>query len=257
MKRNMLFLFMVCIILSSCAADLYTDIATNTVIPQVTAPAVQSFEEEHGIVVNWNIDAGAEKYIVYRDTSPTGSFSQKVYEGTATSYTDTAIQDEYYYYYKLAKVRGKQEFAKSDYVMGLSSGIKKDKYEANELSGCSATLEDITLANIFYYKDELDNEVEDRDWYCISVPARRSMKIVIDNLKNGLNGSDIAEDEIRFNVEEGALQAVYNNVYFWLDNYSYEPQTMRFQISVNKKLIGNKIVNYRVHIAEVVSNQTL
>jgi hypothetical protein len=81
------------------------------------------------------------------------------------------------------------------------------------------------------------------------------MLIVFDEVKNGITGEALAEDELKFNIKEGELHNVYNGVSYWLDNYSYEEKIIYFQVSVNKKTFGNKIATYRIRIDQIKNNQ--
>jgi len=69
------------------------------------------------VKINWNFVGLASSYRLYRDTSATGSFSSKIYEGTALSYTDTNLQCSTTYYYKVSAVNiCSQQSPKSAYV---------------------------------------------------------------------------------------------------------------------------------------------
>jgi fibronectin type 3 domain-containing protein len=167
MKKILLILL--CAGIVSCTVGLYDDLNTNNITPVVSEPTVNSFELEHAVQVEWDVDAGADRYLLYRDTDPAGSFSTIVYQGTETGFIDADIADETFYYYKLAKVRGKKEFPKSECVMGLSSSIQRDRHESNNTSDTTGELGDVTQSNIFYYADLQDNEVVDRDWFYVSL----------------------------------------------------------------------------------------
>jgi fibronectin type 3 domain-containing protein len=253
--KNILVPIMLSLLVLSCSVGLYDRLNTNAISPVVTEPTVKSFELEHAVQIEWDNDAGADRYLLYRDTDPAGSFTSVVYQGTETGFIDTDISDETFYYYKLAKVRGKKEFPKSEAVLGLSGSIQRDRHESNNTSDSTGVLGDITQANIFHYSDLYDNEVIDRDWFYVSLEPRRSMLIVFDEVKNGITGEALAEDELKFNIKEGELHNVYNGVSYWLDNYSYEEKIIYFQVSVNKKTFGNKIATYRIRIDQIKNNQ--
>jgi hypothetical protein len=58
------------------------------------------------LTVSWNSVEGATSYQLFRDSSPTGSFSYQVYDGSTTHYTDEGLVSGTTYYYKVRAMTG-------------------------------------------------------------------------------------------------------------------------------------------------------
>ena len=73
------------------------------------------------LTISWNISTNATGYELYRDTSSSGDFSYKVYDGSGTSYTDTAVTEDTTYYYKVLAKNADGESPLSSSVAGTAS----------------------------------------------------------------------------------------------------------------------------------------
>ena len=70
--------------------------------PEITSVAMT---DDEGVSLTWQKTYGAEKYQLYRSTSPNGSFSL-IYEGTLNTFNDLEVSIGNLYYYKVASVYG-------------------------------------------------------------------------------------------------------------------------------------------------------
>ncbi len=217
MNKKFKWLVIACfILLLSCTDSLFEELSINDKIPFIIKPEVNSFEIENSIVIEWEKDTGADEFILYRDTSPTGNFSEIVYRGKSLSYADYDISFEHLYYYKLAKRREKKIFNKSEPEMGIASDTIKDNYENNDTKETSALFPDFITANIYYYENLYGNTMEDKDWYRVMIPPRKFMVINILNEYNLNSQTDssgtisdlslivvdgIKDDNVEFNAE--------------------------------------------------------
>jgi asparagine N-glycosylation enzyme membrane subunit Stt3 len=226
----------------SCSNDFLSLGQKEDVMPFVTSPTVRSFETEYDIKIEWQLDKGADEYILYRDVSADGSYSEIVYNGSGLSYYDTSIQSEKFYYYKLAKKQGYKEFDKSKYVPGILSLARKDGYENNNTKETSVKLDDMTFANIYYYKDTHGNEFEDKDWYYVDIKPWHEQTIQI---KQYTYGNVLLDNDICFNLDIGNPDTVVVDQQIKITNNSQtESKRYYFQISVNKLQMLNRIKNY-------------
>jgi fibronectin type 3 domain-containing protein len=80
--------------LSGYAVGTTTPTLTPPGAPLVDGPTVSSLE------VQWG-PTGAPSYVAYRDTSRFGNFTLQVYSGAASSFTDSGLQSNKTYYYKI------------------------------------------------------------------------------------------------------------------------------------------------------------
>jgi hypothetical protein len=237
----------------SCSHDFFDVLSIKNAPPGISAPLVKSHETEHAIVIEWGRDEAADKYVLYRDTSPTGNFSYVVYQGTGLGVTDYNVVDRRFYYYRLAKIRETKELGKSAYVAGITDGTKKDKYENNDVLTKAYPLADTTIANIFYHEDGYGNRIEDRDWYKLLVPVNTKVHLVIDELSDG-TALPIKTGEIVFNMEGDTGTDIFNGIDIWIGNYEYEERALYFQISVDSLEFGiNKVMSYRIRKTETAT----
>jgi hypothetical protein len=238
----------------SCADCLYDYLATNDDDPVVVKPQVRSFDVANSIVISWDKDIGADEYILYRDTKPTGLFSTEVYRGTDLKYIDSNVVSETFYYYKLAKKRGQKEFDKSDYVMGVGFNITKDAYEENNTKTTAVSLDSITKCNIYYFKDTYGNFLQDFDWFYVDLKARTYMTIqftTFDNLKEG---------DIECNQESYQTKSLSTGKEVEIRNDEYYDQRLYFQVAVvptvfiqNSTFSGGKMGDYTINIVQINS----
>jgi hypothetical protein len=233
----------------SCSNDFLSLGQKEDVMPQVTAPVVKSFENENDISIEWDYDKGADEYILYRDEAADGAFSEILYSGKGLSFKDNILETEKFYYYKLAKKQGYKEFDKSKYVPGILSIARKDAYEDNNTKETAKSLDDYTLANIYYYKDNFGNEFEDKDWYYVDIEAWHKLTIQIQQYKFSPAATILNDNDVCFNLEGGSPANLVVDQEIEITNSS-KTQTQRyyFQISVNKAPMTNKIKNYILKI---------
>lgn len=236
----------------SCAADFYSALNRADYVPVTTKPVVKSFATENAMVICWEDDPGAHEYCLYKDVTP-GSFSKLIYRGSDLSFTDTNVDDNTFYYYKLAKIKGETEFDKSSYTCGVTGSIKTDKYEDNDNKDCALPIElEDTYANIFYYTDLYGNTIVDRDWYYVEVDAGRTVNIQVFILDT--NNSYI-DDSLFFCIEGGVgeVEPIISGSEFPITNPTTTKKTYRFQIFVNDdKMQPNKTTNYYIHFVSII-----
>ena len=237
----------------SCAADFYSALNRADYVPVTTKPVVKSFATENAMVTCWEDDPGAHEYCLYKSVTPGGSFSKLIYRGSDLSFTDTNVDDNTFYYYKLAKVKGTTEFEKSSYTYGVTGCIKTDKYEDNDTKECAKPIELVdTVANIFYYVDVYENIVEDRDWYYVELEAGRTTNIQVFILDSATSYID---KSLCFCIEGGVGEVGYiiNGSEFPIINATTTTKIYRFQIFVNKdEMPANRTTNYRIHFVSEI-----
>ncbi|MCQ2546131.1 MAG: CHAP domain-containing protein [Clostridia bacterium] len=92
--------------------------------PRLTTPEVSVIGKTDRIIISWPAVKGASKYEVYRATSKDGSYT-RVKTTTSKSFTNTAITQKKYYYYKVRACRtlnGNNLYSKSSEVRAGVTG---------------------------------------------------------------------------------------------------------------------------------------
>jgi fibronectin type 3 domain-containing protein len=76
--------------------------ATTTPAPPTNIAATA--QSSTSIKIQWTASTGATSYKIYRDTSPSGTFTTLAGMSTTTSFTNTALTPNTTYYYKVSSV---------------------------------------------------------------------------------------------------------------------------------------------------------
>jgi hypothetical protein len=242
-----LLLTAVACVLFGCSDGVFNLMNRTSNPPFEDKPVVVSFETPLTLYISWAYDEGADSYTLYRDTTPTGGFTNMVYTGTGLLYTDTAVQNETWYYYKLAKKRGKDTFTTTLYSFGVGNNVPCDQYEDNNDKSRATLYENNTIdANIYYYQDAAGNVIMDTDWYEVLVPAKKSLIIRFINYLNIPN-----DNGIRFGMETIEPQPVELDDTRTITNDTLYDAVYYFRIIPDPGLfssigIGGSIGNYTI-----------
>lgn len=78
---------------------------------------------DRSIALSWDPVAGAERYEIFRDTEPAGSYSTKVYDNKNTVAVDTSLTPETTYYYRIRAVNTYGEGAYSAVASGSTVAV--------------------------------------------------------------------------------------------------------------------------------------
>jgi len=203
------------------------------------APVVESYTATSGINISWNNLEIAEKYVLYRSISITGTYT-KVTELTTQSYTDTGIVANTMYYYMVSSKFYVYETTKSSYGYGASSSITKDTYEPNETNTDAKELVVTGTIGSIYYVKEGTNEIEDVDWYYVILPKNSLLQITIQNENNLLN------NDIQLTVNSNVIPVTFGTVYSINNNTGLDNAKIYFKISVDKLKMLNKSGMYKI-----------
>ena len=256
MKIQFIVIFLFSLLLLSCSEGLLSDILRVNTDPVVEGPSVVSFEKEETIEITWNSDPGADEYILYRAEDALVPVYEILYQGTSLSLTDTDITGEHRYLYTLGKVRGTVLFGPFGPILGVGSNVIQDNLEGNNIKEKATTLVWDLDANLYYYRSNDGEEIEDFDWYSITVPPRRKAMIVV--TQDGLGSG--ADSWMNYYLEGHVTETIINSNAIPVENYSYEKKTFNFLISPNSSefigdptLGGGGLINYRVSLNSIQS----
>lgn len=252
-KKEFLIIILILTMFFSCTDDLFKELGTLNSIPdKETKPVIKHFVLEDAIVIEWEKDEAADEYILYKDEDPFGTFSNKIYQGNDLQYFDRDVVTEIFYYYKLAKRKDNKIFNKSGYSAGVASSTRRDGYEINESRGKSTWLDNKTYANIYFYRDQYGNIIEDVDWFKITVNPKQYVKLVINNMVN-YNGYELLKV-----VDLESESDVDDSTSFNLTNGSYVPQTHYLKIFPDRSdyleipsASGGKFISYVINFVEI------
>jgi len=95
----------------------------------VTATALSS----SSVIVSWSSATGATGYKIYRSSSASGTYSI-VGDVPATSYTDTRLNANTTYYYKVSAYNSAGESAQSSYALATTPTIQPRKFTAQNIA---------------------------------------------------------------------------------------------------------------------------
>lgn len=210
----------------------------------VQKPVVKSFTAADAIQIEWAVNPEAESYLLYKYDSP-GCITELLEHETADiSYTDSSVVNGQFYYYKLAYRISGAVTNKSEYSFGIASSLIKDSYEDNESEDNAVVLylNNQSNANIYYYKDSIDNILADYDWYYIQVPAYTRYTAVFSSF------SSIDNEDLYFNILSQSKVLINENDGFYLDNFTDTPVDIKFQVSVNSANFINEFGSYSITI---------
>ena len=256
MKIKTLVILVLPLLVLSCSEGLLGDMLRVNTDPFVEGPSVVSFEKERTISVSWKADPGADEYILYKAEDTIIPFYKIIFQGTDLSLIDTDITGEHRYLYTLSKIRGTRLFGPSSPVLGVASSVIQDGLEDNNTKEKAARLVWDLDANLYYYRSNNGDEIEDHDWYSITVPPRRKAMIVV--TQNGLGSG--ADSWMKYYLEGHVPETIVNSNAIPIENYSYELDTFHFLISPNSSefigdpsLGGGGLINYRVSLNSIQS----
>jgi len=246
-KKNLkkLLLVSVCfIIYVACSQSPFFDIANRSENPLNNETSkkcvVSSFELENAIVIRWDRNDKAKKYILYRDEIANDNFSKIVYEGEELSFIDKNVDIGKLYYYKLAVKFDDWVSGKSDYSYGVA-GLVKDSFEDNDSKEVSKTiLSDLTVdikANAFCFKDNFNNILKDDDWYKINISKREKQEFIIDC------STDL---ELLFQQEGRSVYSVTSGSSLWLYNDGTANEDIRFRVYPDENKVSKKQIVYKL-----------
>jgi hypothetical protein len=240
------------VLLLSCTNDLFDELDRNLILPAVSMPAVSSFVVENQVLVDWEADAGADSYRLYRDYTAGGAFTTIIYEGSGLAFTDDDVADGIRYYYKLSKLKGLKEFDKSAAVMGVGSAVIRDRFEGNDTKTEAAEFVNTIDANIYFYRDSSGNALEDRDWYRVDIGPRQYMTIRITLVSN------LSDGDITFGLEEAGPVGIISNNTYEIHNTDYTAGRFYFAIAVDKDAYlggsgatGGRLGFYRIQFVQI------
>lgn len=256
MKIQSLVIVVLSLVLLSCSEGLLSDMLRVNTDPVVELPSVVSFEKEETIEISWNADPGADEYILFRAEDVLLPVYEIIYQGTSLSLTDTDITGEHRYLYTLGKVRGTLLFGPSDPILGVGSNVIQDNLEGNNVKEMAAKLVWDLDANLYYYRSNNGEEIEDYDWYFVTVPPRRKAMIIV--TQSGIGSG--ADSWMEYYLEGHVTETIVNSNAIPIENYSYEEKTFYFLISPNSSefigdptLGGGGLINYRVSLNSIQS----
>jgi len=252
-KRWILFLSVVGLF-SGCSSGLLECLARTADDPVVASPTAMSLFMEDRVDVEWEADPGAERYSLERATDAANPVFGVVYRGGNTWYVDERLEDQTLYLYRLTKERGARSFGPSDPVLGVGSSTSRDEHEPNDSEESATTLPYDRISNLYFYRSQDGQVVQDADWYSVAIPARKKALVVIIY--------SAASDQTYFYLYEKGMspKPVVNGGAIEISNTTYEEKTFLFKVYPlgdsfisDPSLGGGTLMNYTVSLYQITA----
>ena len=245
------------VLLCSCSDNSFEKMLFRTTEdPFYDTPCADSLRLEHTVFLSWREDEGCDTFRLMRSyDSPTLSFTC-IYEGSETSYTDTALNDGFKYIYRLDKTRGTKYFEGKTFAYGYSSDCRKDKWEPNDTEENATLLDYDLICNLPCVRYLTDGKEEmDCDWFCVEVPPCRTVEILVSQ-HNLSNATDGAETDLRVQVPEKESESVKQKFAIPISNPSYVTKKFRFKIYPEKTGLfddtNTVVIGYTVSLNKII-----
>jgi hypothetical protein len=244
---------------ASCGTGLLGTLERSIDDPTIAEPTVVSFAKENQIDVSWAADTRADEYILEAasgsDSSPSYSV---VYQGTATQYEETNCVDQSLHLYRLTKTRGSKQFGPSQAALGVGSAVTTDAQEPNDDEASATDLGYEKDANLYYYRSYGGLELEDADWYSITIPPRMVARVVVVQTNPTITGNS---DTWMYYYQKGILASpIFNDLPIEINNFAYSTQTITFKIYPRTEYFmgaggaaGGSMINYSVKLYSMSS----
>jgi hypothetical protein len=257
MNKVRLLMFAFAAALVSCGEGHFAALGRTIEDPVVSLPTASSFIHENEITIRWDVDPGADEYVLEVSSGRISSPYAIVYRGSGTSYVLTGCDDQGLYLFRLSKLRGDTLFGPSDPVLGVGSSVRRDECEPNDGEAEATDLGYAKDANLFYYRAYTGAVLGDEDWYSLDVPPRMIAYVVVIQTNPAVSGTD---DTRMMLYQPGLLETrIQNNVAIPLYNYSYSPQKIAFRIGPHAESFiggfgsegGGSTINYRIDLYRI------
>ncbi len=245
--------------LSCCGAGLLDEMDRVLADPTISVPKAVSFVKENQVGLSWDIDRAADLYVLERANDAPNPAYKEVYRGTATSFTDTGVAAESRYLYRLSKVRGEKAFGPSGAAMGVGNAICGDAHEPNDTEDRPTPIDySDCFSNLFYYRSYSGLEVQDVDWYSVTVPPTRKANVVVTQITPGITGQT-ATYMYRY-LKGSPPEQITNSLMFQIPNPNQQPETFIFKIFPeppaffnDPTLAGGTVIYYKIWLESITS----
>ena len=179
-----------------------------------------------------------------------------MYQSTDTSYTHLDCGDDIRYLYTLGKIQGQQLFGPSEPVLGVGSSVCRGEHEENDGKKLAVQLLSGLTANIYYYQDSNGNNIEDIDWYSITIPPHMRANILI--VQTSFLGDSSENSPMFFYLEGSDPYPIVSDATNPVENLTNEEKTYLFRVSPdpsefvsNPDLSGGALIDYKVTLHSI------
>lgn len=229
--RKLLILFFFILSFVSCTYNTFEQVLFRTLQdPFCDSPITNSDTLENTIFLNWQEDEACDKYYLMKSYDQPGLNFTCVYEGSNTNYTDTNVESNSRYVYRLDKKRGNKLFKGKNYSYAYGANCRKDAYENNNTESNATFLEYDLTCNLSCVKYETEGVLHlDEDWFFVTVPPMRSAEIIIS--QKGLENTGVnAETQLNIQVIGEIEKPVAQKSGIILSNSSTNPTNIFFRV---------------------------
>lgn len=259
MKKIMCLLLTICsLILSSCMNNSYEEILFRTLDdPFYDVPETDFLTLENTVYLSWKSDDACDAYYLMRSLDNSTPDFECIYSGKNLTFTDTNVDNEDRYLYRLDKKRGEKIFTGLIYSYAYASGTRKDTSESNNNEETATHLEYDLSCNLhciqFVYGSLL---YKDCDWFYVEVPPNRTAEIIIKQENYLSNTTDGALTKLKYLVSGSSEDSVLQNYGIPLSNTSYETKKIYFRITADTTGLLTQagsacIINYQISLNKI------
>lgn len=224
-------------VLSSCSqGNIYGILGRPAADPLPETPVVALFKEEARIGVSWSADPAADLFILTVAKGNPAATRTELYRGTAVSYQydSSGDVDDTALYFRLAKVRGSNEFASSSPAFAIARRSVDDAFEPNTTSATASPHLSTTNANTYcYYSPGTGELLMDPDWYSVALGPKQTLV-----LHFAAEGGDSAADLLVSIDGEVPKPIVFGDTYN-IVNMTDQAAVKRFEVLPNQAFFCN------------------
>lgn len=249
---NILILFSLC----SCSPGMYEMLHRSTDDPLIISPNVESYAKSNTIFISWDFDEGADEYILERaNDHPVNPLFNVIYRGKETTYTDSDLENDSRFIYRLSKKRGTEVFGPSAGVLGVSSLVIRDLYRNNTMEKALKIDSIDYIASLFYHRSYNGLEILEEDWFYVDIPPLRQAWLMVNDFQAGSANAQTYFEYYVYGREKAPILHLKD---FGIDNNELETKRYYVKIYPAKHKFagmgespGGGIVHYKISLVSI------
>jgi len=142
---------------------------------------VESFRRPLTISARWKGNVNAQEYVLMRardEVDGIGEYEQ-IYRGHGTTYTDTRVQNDIRYVYRVDMLQKGKTVEGGQTGIGVGSAAEADMNEPNDAKETAVAISSFRRAATHYFRFSDGRELADSDWYKTKVAGGDSAYVQV------------------------------------------------------------------------------